>query len=798
MLFHHIRHTLRNLWRHRLYTTLNLSGLTIGMTAAMFIAIWVQNELRFDAYHRRAANIWRIKSDLKINDTETWHWGTTPMKTKALCAQLPGVVATVQSTAPYGMGLLLRRGADVFEETQFAYVGPGWFDMFDYDFAEGSARGFGDRPNDLLLTECLAQKFFGDRSAIGQTLRIDSAEFVVHGVLRNPQPASSFRENLLLPLEAHLRQGKNRQNDEDWGNFNYHTFVELNKDVSPTATAAQLTRLLAAAKRDSNIVLQLGALTDIHFDQSLKEDVFEKGSRHSVATFALIGLLVLLMAAINYVNLTTARAQSRARETGIRKMVGAGTWQMFKQFLGESALLACAAGMLAMGLVQVLLPWFSGFAERDFVLSWSSPMPWLLVGGTILVVVLMAGIYPAVLMAGFRPMQVLRGTNSSGGRSVFRQSLVVVQFAISVMLLVSTLIIAQQRAFIQRKEMGYERAQIFKFSIPWHLTRSFSTEQRKSMAQGLAQNIRQATSVAALACASDSPVQIRSSHSGSVKFDGLAPNAEPTVSQIATDEHFAQLFNLQMVDGRWFEAGIKEDKYNVVLNETAARKLGLHQPYVGQRFGFHGNEGRVIGIVRDFHFLPLHTAIKPLVMYSSPDWYSHYFIKTQPGQSPQALAAVENAWKQWFPDRPFIYTFLDEDFDKMYRTEQRAGLLFNVFAGIAIFIACLGLFGLVTFVAAQRTKEIGIRKVLGASVASVTSLLAKDFLKLVLIAIVAASPVAYYFMQKWLSDFAYRIDLQWWLFAGAGAVALLIAFLTVSFQSVKAALVNPVKSLKSE
>jgi len=792
---------LRNFRKNYFFSGINLFGLSVGMAAAMLIALWVQNELRFDGYHRHAANLWRIKTELKINDQDTWKWGSTPLKITELCNQVPGILTSAQMMFPGGSKLVLQHGADLFEEEDFAYIGPGWFESFDYEFAEGSAAGFGERPNDLLLTESLAHKIFGNYPALGAMLRMDSTNFVVHAVLRDPRPESSFREKLLLPLEAWLRIGNNRENDTDWGNFNYNTFVEVRPGTSPASVGHQLTTLLAAAKQDSNVVLYLGALTDLHFDQSIKGDIFEKGSRRSVAAFALVGLLILLMAAINYISLTTARAQTRVREAGLRKMMGAGRGQLFAQFLGESLVLAIAAGVLALAMVQTALPWFSDLADRTFTLAWNSPLPWLLMGSTLVVTVLLAGVYPAVLMTRFQPLEVLRDTTSkttTGRHSAFRQSLVVAQFTISVALLICTIVIGRQLAFIQNKEMGYDRAQIFNFNIGWRTFHALGPERGKSALDALEQALRQSSAVAEVSRANASPVHIQSTHSGSVKCNGLPEEAKPTVAQLSADEHFADLFNLKMVEGRWFGAGNTSDAHNVVLNETAARKLGLPQPWLGQRFGFHGQEGQVIGVVRDFHFLPLQEAITPLVIFNSDNWRGNYFVKTRPGQSKQALAAAEATWKQWFPARPFEFSLLDEDFNRMYQAEQRAGLLFNLFAGVAIFIACLGLFGLATFVAVQRTKEIGIRKVLGASVAGITGLLTKDFLKLVFIAILIASPVAYFFMKKWLADFTYRIDMHWWMFVLAGSAAVLIALLTISFQSIKAALANPVKSLRSE
>lgn len=801
MLSNSFKHTIRNLWNHRLYTSLNLLGLTIGMGAAMLIALWVQNELRFDRYHPQSENLYRINTDLQINDQEIWHWGNTPLKITDLCAQTPGISNAVQLLLPLGPKAVLVHQEELFEEEKFAYIGPGWFETFHYDFVEGDAANFGDDPHDLMLTKSLARKIFGTEKALGARLRMDSTEFVVHAVLQDPRPESSFRQNLLLPLKAWLRVGNNQQNSDSWSNFNFNTFVTLQPGVSAESCCAQLNTLFSNTTQRTNTTLRFGALTDLHFDNSIQNDVVDKGNRKAVGIFAFVGLLILLMAAINYVSLSTARAQIRAREAGIRKMVGAGKGQLFWMFLSESVVLASSAGLLALGLVHGALPWFSELTERNFVWEWSNPLPWILLGGTWLLTVIMAGIYPAVLMAGFQPLQVLRGSSKGAKgrtRSIFRQSLVVAQFGISVALLICTLVIGQQRNYIQNKEMGYDRAQVFTFSINFRQFNALGPERSKSMLSAFEQTLGQSAAIVGMSRASENPVEIRATHSGSVRFDGLPESATPTVSKISVDEQFGKVFGLELADGRWFEQGRLNDENNVILNETAAQKLGLPQPWVGQRFSIHGQEGRVIGLVRDFHFLPLREAITPLVMFSGSNWRGNYFVKTQPGQSAQALAVAEKAWKQWFPDRPFKYTFLDDDFNRLYRAEQQAGILFNLFAGIAIFIACLGLFGLATFMATQRTKEIGIRKVLGATVLSITGLLAKDFLKLVLLAILISTPLAYYFMEKWLADFAYRIELQGWVFALAGAAAIALAFITVGFQSVRAALLNPVKNLRSE
>jgi putative ABC transport system permease protein len=795
-----IKLAFRNLWRNPLYSSLNITGLVLGMASVMLIALWVQNELRYDRYHKRADGLWRVTTDLKLNADETWHWGTTPLRLNELAEQIPGVISVSRILNHNTNKLKLRRGGDLFQEEKYAYVDPKWFETFDYEFSEGSAAGFFEHPNQLMLTEQTALKIFGRHSALGASLRIDSTEYVVHAVLKDPRNESSFHQNILFPLEAYLNKAKNRQNDMSWSNFNYCTFLELQPQTDPKAVADQLTQLLAAAKQDSNITMNLIALKDLHFDQSLTQDNFVKGNKNAVFIFGLIGLLILLMAAMNYVSLTTARAGMRARETGIHKVVGAGKWQLFMRYLSESAVVAFIAGILSIGLVQMILPGFNRIADNHFVLQWDNPLFWGLAGGAMLSTLLLAGVYPALVLANFKPIGVLRANVQikSGQKSLFRQGLVVAQFVVSVSLLICTIVIAQQREFILKSDMGYSREHVFSFQFDWNLTKRFGLEKARTVIKSMSDALRQTATVANVSLTDQLPMKIESSHSGSVKYEGMAPDAEPTVSQVSVDAQYAKLMGLKMAAGRWFEPDNTSDQNNFVLNETALRKLGIKEPAVGQSFEIYSTKGQIIGVVRDFHFKPLTEIISPLVLYHSPSYSSYFLVKAQPGKAKEAVAAAEKIWKSFVPDQPFEATFLDETFEKQYRREERAGLLFNIFAGIAIFISCLGLFGLATFMAVQRTKEIGVRKVLGASVAGLVALLTRDFLKLVLISIVIATPIAWYAMQKWLTDFAYRIEMQWWMFALAGAAAITVAIMTVGVQSIKAALRNPVKSLRNE
>jgi putative ABC transport system permease protein len=796
-LMYTLRHAFRTLLRQRLYTALHLTGLSLGMAAVLLIGWWVQSELRFDAWHPKADNLYRVEAFLRASDTQTWHWGTTPLKMPDLYASTPGIVSGTRMMVPSGHSFVLQHGTDLFEAENAAFTGPGWFQHFNYDFVEGNAAGFGDRANDLILSEQLARRIFGERSALGATLRMDTQTYQVHAVMRDARPESSFRQDLLLPLDNWLARNDNRRNDANWGNYNYQQFVYLHPDASATQVAQQLTLRLRAATGDSTTRLQLGALRNLHFDNSIQFDVFEKGQRSSVALFAAIGLLVLLMAAMNYVSLSTARAQTRAREAGIRRIIGAGKTQLFSQYISESLLLSAASLLLALILLHLSMPVLSAFSGRHFAINWSTPTPWLMAAGTLVGTVVLSGLYPAVFMAGFQPMAGLRAAPAGGYRSPLRRSLVVAQFSISIALLLCTLMLLRQQYFIRNKDMGYDREQVFRFAVNWRQYSALGAERGASMVQAFEQTLRRHAAVGGVCRANESPVDIEGTNSGSVRFDGMPADRRFTVYKLSADVHFAEVFGIRLSEGRWFEPGNAADENHVLLNETAARQLGLPEPWLGQRFSIHGNEGRVIGLIRDFHFSSLHKPIAPLVVYNTPNWRGLFFVKTRPGQSAEALAAAEKVWKSWFPQYPFKFHFLDDDFQRQYRAEQQAATLFQVFSGLAVLIACLGLFGLATFVAAQRTREMGIRKVLGASVASITLLLTRDFLRLVCWSMLIASPLAWYLMQHWLAGFAYRADMPWWLFVLAGALALLAALVTAGSQGLRAALANPVQTLKS-
>ncbi|GAB3180889.1 ABC transporter permease [Telluribacter humicola] len=790
MIRNYLKIAFRNLWLNKLYSLLNLTGLSVGLAASVLILLWVQNELSFDDYHHQADQTFRVTNTLKVSD-EPWVWSNSPlMLGEAALREVPGIERVTQFKKPW-QALAFRINNDLRSEENAAFVDSTWFASFDYHFLLGDPKRALDEPNSIVLTESKAQNWFGEpAAAMGKMVRLDSLDMVVRAVVRDNPPNSSFRYDVLLSNV----QNRERSHDENWNNFNYQLFLQLKAGTQPEKIGQQLTQLYHTYKKDSSITASLIPLRDIHFNTTFQSDSLPKGNRRTVTTLGLVGLLILIIASINYVNLATALTSQRAKEVGVKKIIGAGRKRLFAQFMTESTLLTLLALGLALAIIRLCLPLFNNFTGHQFTLDFQNGTLWLLLLGSIGLTILLSGVYPSLLLSSLEPVKVLKGGNVLSSKNThFRQGLVIVQFTISIILIVSTIVIFQQLRFAQTQDPGYQREHVFTFQMPY--SAGASTPNNRDF---IKHRLRELHGVVGVTSANQSIVDLQSKHSGSLKWEGRPEEYEPTVAQFSVEPETRSVLGLNLAQGRWFQEDMKLDTANVILNETAVKTLGLKAPVVGQWFEFQGRRGQVIGVVKDFHFRSYHQKIEPMVLFYNPGWQMQVFARISPGAAARLLAEAERIWHERYPETPFRYTFLDESFDRLYQAERKAGQLFNVFANIAILISCLGLFGLATFSAERRTKEIGVRKVLGASVTSIISLLSRDFVILVLIALALATPVAWYAMHQWLQDFAYRIDIEWWVFVLAGTLAVGIALLTVSFQSVKAALMNPVKSLRSE
>jgi predicted permease len=801
MLKNHFKHAWRNFWKHRATGFINIAGLSVGMAAAVLIFIWVQNEMSFDKHETDAANIFRIKNYLSLDKNTTWIWETSPYQVgEAVKKQLPEVDAVARIMPVNYQPIYFNINGEFFPEEKAAYVDDKWFDMFKNDFISGNTVAFNQHPFSIILSESKAKKYFANQDAIGKTIKIDSNTYQVQAVIKDAPANSSFRFDAYIPVAAKFTNAQDRQNSLQWGNFNYLTFLKIHPGTNLKTVSGKIKGILEANRKQKNLEIGLTPLTSLHFENDLKRSSTIHGDKKTVYIFIILGVLLLLIACINYINLTTARASLRAKEVSIKKIVGAGRAQLFMQFVAESALVSIMALILTTLIVAACLPAFNSFTERNFILSVGSGYLWIILLSTLLATVVLNSIYPALLLSSFKPLNTFRGASVLRLKDTsLRKGLVVLQFTFSIFLIVGVITIYRQLAFIRNQNPGYNREQIMSFEVSYKLIQKHDDKQQAAFMNTIKQSLLSHPAIESVSLTNfGSVLNNNSSSSGSSNdWDGRPTDFVPPITFINVDNDYTNVVNFKIAMGRWFLQG-NSDKHNVLLNETAAREFNLHKPYIGQRFIAQGDTGRVIGIVKDFNFRSFYEKITPLVIKSADEWCTNIQVKVAAHKQRDAIAAAQGIWKTNFPGEPFSYKFVDEEFDNLYRSDAKSSGLMSVFAVIAVIISCLGLFGLAAFTAEQRGKEIGIRKVLGATVSGIVSLLSIDFIVLIIVALVIASPLAWWLMNLWLQNFAYRIDMQWWVFILAGTISVLIAFITISFQAIKAAVANPVKSLRSE
>jgi putative ABC transport system permease protein len=791
MLKNYLKIALRNLLRQKALSFINLAGLATGMACSILILLWVQEELSYDRFHAHADSIYRITTDMGGHETAR---SSVPLA-GALKAELPAVKNAVRLRPLNSRSLLFEVGERKFEEERVIFADSTFFQVFSFRLLRGDPKTALVRPDGLLLTERMAQKYFGTADVLGKTIRMgNQTDFEVTGVLQEVPTNSHLQFDFLLPVSFLATTDFNLINNI-WTNYPYFTYLQLDENVasSPALVAEvekQMNGIFRRNEPGNKTAFSLQPLTKIHLHSKLNSDVEGNGNIQYVRIFAVAAVFILLVACINFMNLATARSARRAKEVGLRKVIGAHRGQLMGQFLGESLLISFLALELAVILVEAVLPAFNDLSGKALSVSFTDGKLFLGLLLIALVTGLLSGSYPALFLSAFQPVRVLKGgvTKVGSGSVFFRNGLVVVQFVVSIVLIVGTAVVYKQLRFIQSQNLGYDQENLLYLPLRGEIYENidaFRAELERHPSTGYYSFI------------SDLPTNISNATTG-VHWEGKDPEYHPNFYPMAVDEHFMEVFKTQLLAGRGFAREFRDDTVSWVLNEKALEVIGLKaDEAVGKPFRFWDWQGTIVGVVKDFNFKPIHQPVEPMVLRLNSGW-GYLVVRTKPGQLNAAIADLGQIWQKLNPAYPFAYDFLDQDLSRLYRAEERMSTIFNAFALLAIFISCLGLYGLAAFTAEQRTKEISIRKVLGASVANIMGLLSKDFVKLVLIAIVIATPLAWYGMSQWLEDFAYRIDLEWWLFGVAGLMALLIALLTVSFQSVKAALMNPVKSLRSE
>ena len=799
MLHNYVKIALRNLRRSPLYSLLNMGGLALGIACCLLIALYVYDEWSYDRFHTNYPNIYRVWEKQKQADG-LFDVAVTPGPlAPALAKDFPEVAQTTRIGRWSG---LLTQGKQSLEAEQMLIVDPSFFSMFNFPMRLGNARTVFQNPNEIIFTEAMAERFFGPtwqkQSLVGQVITFNGKDnLTLAGIAQNPPSRSHIQFDVLLPY-AWLE--KNDEWSKKWNGNSYHTYVQLKTGstgaaINPTAFADKIRDVLEQYDDGNDKQLFLQPLADIYLrsDFSFETDWGKRSSIGYVRMFVAVGLIVLLIAIVNFINLATARASQRAKEVGVRKVVGAQRGALVGQFLGEAGLVTAVAVGLSPLLAEAFLPLFNDIAAKTLVIPYQLPIFWGVLMGILVLVSLLAGLYPAFVLSSFKPARVLKGAVVGQSGRGFRQSLVVGQFVLATALIIGTLVIYRQLAFIQNARLGFDKSQLLYIRLKGDL---------KFKALPFREQVSQLPGVAQASLTTSNLVDIN--NSGDVEWEGQAPKDAFLITNMNVDPNFMSTTGMSLVAGRNFSAQIPSDTSRVsgayLVNETAAGRMGYTATSaLGKRVKFWGVSGKIVGVLHDFHFRPLRVAIEPFIFrYQPTNPYFSMLVKTRPDNIPKTLASLTSLYKKADPANLLTYGFVDQDLDAQYRSEQRTGRIILYFSVLAILISCLGLFGLAAFTAEIRTKEIGVRKVLGASVGSIVALLSQDFLKLVVIAIAIASPLAWWGMTKWLADFAYKINLSWGIFAGAGALAVGIALLTVSFQSIKAALINPVKSLRSE
>ncbi len=780
----------RNLVKHKFYAIINVLGLAIGMTCCLLIFLYVQHELSYDTFHTKADRIYRLVTDIKT-PTETMNIGVAAAPMSAyMKADFPEVADMVRLD---DAGLLIQRGEQTFQEDKSIFVDSTFFRVFDFPLRQGNPNTALVSPFSIVLTEDAAKRYFGDEDPMGQRLRMEGEyDLTVTGVMPNVPENSNFTFDVLLSLSTRLEK-LYPERAEQWDNFGYESYVLLSEQANPLELESKLPGFLAQHMDDyiEEYSLFLEPLPDVYFSE---RGAPQTGSLTNIKIFSVIATFILLIACINFMNLATARATERAKEVGVRKVVGAMRWQLIGQFLCESLLLSILAFIIALLASELLLSAFNQLAGKTVASSIFQNLYYLpLFGGVALAVGLLAGLYPALVLSGFKSVAILKGRFSSSQRGVWlRRTLVVAQFAISIMLMVGTAVVYTQLDYMRNQTLGFKKDQMLVIDF------RFDGEVQQKI-ETFKQQLGNNPKVQSVSASSSVPGE--GNNGAFSEIENPAGDMQASnVNLFYVDHDFLNQYQMPLAAGRAFSRDFATDTAALIVNEALVRSYGYASPedIIGKRFAQWGVEGDIIGVVKDYHFRSLQQAIEPMTIRLEPKRVRFLSLNIAADDMPRTVAALEQQWQTLAPQRPFNYFFLDESFNQQYRAEVRFGELFVYFAGLAIFIACLGLLGLISYTIVQRTQEIGIRKVLGASESSIVRLLSKDFLALVLVAFVVAVPVAWYALDQWLADFAYRVAMPWWIFALAGLLATLIAMLTVSFQSVRAATANPVDSLRSE
>lgn len=802
MLKSYFKIAFRNLIRFKAYSLINIFGLAIGIAACIIILLFVTDEVSFDKHNEKAGRIYRVHTRGKLLGNEL-NMAVSPAPLgETMVNDFPEVTASARIF--YTPNMLIRYNDNVFNETRFFWADSSILDIFTIRFIQGDPKTALDQPHTVILTESLTEKYFGNEDPMDKIINMeDGTPYTIKGVIENCPPNSHFRYDMFASLSS---WGGNERNDF-WVSNNFYTYILLKEGTSATGlqkklpefarkyAGPQLQQLLGitfdeALARGYNYEFIMQPLVNIHLNSHLDYEIEPNSDIRYVYIFSVIALFILFIACINFMNLSTARSSIRSKEVGIRKVLGSSKARLVLQFLAESTLLTFFSVLIAIVLVEIFLPSFGTLAGKELRTGYFDNflvIPALVI--TIIIVGTIAGTYPAFFLSSFQPVKVLKGGAGAVSRNWLRSGLVIFQFTITIVLFICTFIVAGQMKYIQEKNLGFDKEHVLVIQRAWTL---------ENQVQAFKDELMKNTDIISVSNTDNLPG--RNFNQTVFKPEDAPLSQQYPLATMGTDYDFAKTLGLKVLDGRFFSKEISTDTTAVVLNEEAVKFMELKDP-LGKRLILPGQNNppiTIVGILRDFHYESLRQKIRPLAVFINKGGTQFLAVRIKPHKVSQSVHFIQGQYKKFVPDKPFEYFFLDDDFNNLYQSEQKTGQIFSAFSILAIFIACLGLLGLTAFTVERRIKEIGIRKVLGASVSKIIFLIAKEFLKWIIIANLIAWPIAYYFMNNWLENFAYRAGITLWSFIYSGVIALIIALLTVSSQIIKAAASNPVEALRYE
>lgn len=791
MIKNYFKTAYRSLVRGKFFTVINIAGLSLGIACSLLILLWVKDEKSVDAFHANSKSLYQVYERQYYDGKVEASYPTQGLLAQEMKKVIPDVKysSSLDYAAAPGTQSTLEANGKINKHSG-AFAGEDFFKMFSYPLLEGSTAAALRDANTIAISRSMAEIFFGNAaSAINKTIRFENkTDLKITGVYENMPANSSIQFDFFRTWVDYVKENEWVKN---WGNTSPSTFVQLQPNADAAAVQAKMKDFIYRYQQKDKsftVELDLQPYAEKYLHSNFKNGQLDGGRIEYVNMFTLVAIFILLIACINFMNLATARAAARAKEVGVRKVIGAAKISLIGQFICEALLITLLSAIISVLLVVLILPLFNGITGKQITIPFAESSTWIYFFILILVTGLVAGSYPAFYLSSLKPIKVLKGIfQFSGSVTFLRKGLVVFQFALSIILIVGMVVIYRQLDFIQHKNLGYDRDNLVYLPIEGDLIKNYTAFKNEAV------RLPSVTSVSKMR---NTPTVIEH-HNSSISWPGKGPDVTVSFADAVTGYDFVKTMKLQLKEGRDFSKEFN-DSTSYMINETAAQRMGFKNA-VGKTVSWGNRPGTIVGVIKDFHTNSIHAAIEPLIVRLDENWgWGTILVRVKAGQTKEAIAGLQKICSELNPKTPFTYQFSDEEFNKLYRSEELVSKLATAFAMLAILISCMGLFGLAAFVANQHKKEIGIRKVLGAGTVGIAALLSMDFLKLVLIAVVMASPVAWWALNNWLQNFAYHINVSWWIFIVAAVAAVMIALFTVSFQAIKAAVANPVRSLRTE